>query len=135
MFKFLSRLFDNPSDYDGQPLKWLRNQIGHAVIVAGIGALWVMTFGYVLAIYTDHRETGLWLLWNAPWIVGGCYSLWEIGQYRWRSAGLVDCLTDWLFVACGGAMVHSAITAQWEVAGVCAVFLTAAGICGAIRRA
>ena len=62
---FLARLFMTPDSFANDPWGFVKNQIGHAVIGAGLA--WLMGPLAALAIYAAW-ETAQWLLRSAdPW--------------------------------------------------------------------
>lgn len=78
----LRDLFDTPSSFEHEPWAFLRNAVGHALIVGFLPALLLPQF---IAVF----------------LVG--YAAWEFAQWRLRQAEPWDCCHDFAYVS-GGAL-------------------------------
>lgn len=77
---WLLTLFRTPSGFPDDPWGYLRNQIGHAYIVGGVGALFLPL-----------------------WMIAILYAAWEFAQYEWFYGEAWDGVEDMghvMFVAC-----------------------------------
>ncbi|MEM6834876.1 MAG: hypothetical protein AAF562_14785 [Pseudomonadota bacterium] len=81
----LKNLFESPSAFVGQPLRYAMNQVGHAAIGGAIVAMLDMSWWFVMIAY------GLF---------------WEGAQLLFRSAKLWDALEDVAFVTSGALIAH-----------------------------
>ena len=86
---FKDNFLRTPSSFEGSPVKWLLNQLGHWLVV---GTFPTYLFGPLII----------------PIIVAA-YAYWEWTQYKKYGAESWDCFQDWVFVSCGALCVVAPI--------------------------
>lgn len=91
---FITSKLKNPSAYLTDPVGYVKNQLGHSLL---IGAIPCLLFGPIAFFIT--------LAW---------YTVWEVYQWYFYDAEVADCLEDYFFViASGMAVVASPYLAPW----------------------